>query len=517
LIRPNATAVLWPVRTWLRSPIGVLVVLAAVTGIVLRIWTYRSLMGTPNADEAVVGLMARHAEHGHLTTFFWGQDYGGPQEAWLTVPLFWVFGPSWFCLPLILVLLTAASAVAVWRVGLRTIGDPGATVAAALLWVWPPFAVFELLHQQGFYASDVLYCALLLLLALRLVERPDRVRVVTFSLVLGLALWESVQLVTVAVGVVAWILWKAPRALRQIGPAAAAFVLGASPWLVWIATHGSSSLTQGRGGMPLRSLRLLASPYLPMITGFRAPFSGQLLIPTLLVTYLVFVVAVIAFAVSGWRSRRRTVSLVYLVAVCFPLLYVLAPHTADVTGNPRYLMVIVPVLVLLIAQLARTTTAAVAVVAVGVAISFVTLKRMNDWFGGPLHPTTQVRAFGGPGRYTVQLVPRNLDPLIQTLRTLRVKYVYTDYWLAYRLDFDSNEQVVAVENRLTGIAFDRGKGVPTHLGSRYAPYAREVARANHSFVFYRKLVASASVARALTRHGYGRHMVAGFVIFTPPT
>jgi hypothetical protein len=209
LIRPNATAVLWPVRTWLRSPIGVLVVLAAVTGIVLRIWTYRSLMGTPNADEAVVGLMARHAEHGHLTTFFWGQDYGGPQEAWLTVPLFWVFGPSWFCLRLILVLLTAASAVAVWRVGLRTIGDPGATVAAALLWVWPPFAVFELLHQQGFYASDVLYCALLLLLALRLVERPDRVRVVTFSLVLGLALWESVQLVTVAVGVVAWILWKA--------------------------------------------------------------------------------------------------------------------------------------------------------------------------------------------------------------------------------------------------------------------------------------------------------------------
>ena len=59
--------------------------LAAVcgAGILLRVWVYRSTLGIPDSDEAVVGLMARHILHGQITTFFWGQAYGGSQEALL--------------------------------------------------------------------------------------------------------------------------------------------------------------------------------------------------------------------------------------------------------------------------------------------------------------------------------------------------------------------------------------------------------------------------------------------------
>ena len=32
--------------------------------------------------------MVRHILHGELTTFFWGQAYGGSQEALLTAPVF---------------------------------------------------------------------------------------------------------------------------------------------------------------------------------------------------------------------------------------------------------------------------------------------------------------------------------------------------------------------------------------------------------------------------------------------
>jgi len=39
---------------------GVAFALAGVVGVVLRVWIYRSVMGTPNPDEAVIGLMARH-------------------------------------------------------------------------------------------------------------------------------------------------------------------------------------------------------------------------------------------------------------------------------------------------------------------------------------------------------------------------------------------------------------------------------------------------------------------------
>ena len=506
LERPRRAPPGWPI-----TPIGLVVVVAAVAGTVLRVWTYRTVMGTPNGDEAVVGLMARHAAHGDFTTFYWGQSYGGPQEAWLTVPVFWLLGSTWLALRLVPVGLTIVAAVLIWRVGRRTIGEPAATVAAALLWVWPPFAVFELIHQQGFYASDFVYPLLLLLLALRVAEQPSRRRVAVFGFALGLALWQSVQIVTVAVGLVVWIVWKAPRSLRHLGVALAAAAVGALPWIAWIATHGRSSLTQGQGGTPLRSLRLLASPYLPMIAGLRAPFSGRLLLPSAALTYAIYGGCVVVFIVAGWRARRRATSVLYVVALMFPLLYVLAPYTSGVTGNPRYLMVLVPVLVLLVAQLARNPASAAAVIAVGCVLSAVTLQRMNDWFTGTPHPTNQVRGLGA--RDVVQLVPRNLGGLVSVLDRLHIKYVYTDYWLAYRLDFDTREHIIAVENRLIGMTVQDGAVVPTLLNTRYAPYAEAVRRANHGFVFYRKLVGSASVVPTLERHGYRRYPAGSFVVY----
>ena len=186
----------------------ILIAAAFVSGIALRVWVYRSALGIPDSDEAVVGLMALHLLDGEWTTFFWGQSFGGSQEAVLTAPLLWAFGPSWLALRVVPIALTAVTALVVWRVGRRTIGEPAAVVAGCLVWIWPPFLVHRLTHQFGFYAGGVLYSALLLFLALRLVERPSRTRAGLFGLTLGLALWQSAQ-VLVAVGVIAWTIWRA--------------------------------------------------------------------------------------------------------------------------------------------------------------------------------------------------------------------------------------------------------------------------------------------------------------------
>ena len=178
--------------------------IVAVVGLALRVWVYRSILGVPNADEAIVGLMARHVLDGQLTAFYWGQAYAGSQEALVTAPLFLVAGSSWLALRIVPIVLSAVAALLVWRVGRRTIGEPAAAVAGAVFWLWPAFNVFQLTHQQGLYASDVVYCALLLLLALRVVERPDLGRVGILGLVLGLAFWQTAQIVPVALPIVAW-------------------------------------------------------------------------------------------------------------------------------------------------------------------------------------------------------------------------------------------------------------------------------------------------------------------------
>jgi hypothetical protein len=494
---------------------GLLFGLTAVAGIALRVWAYRAEMGTPNADEAVVGLMTRHIVDGELTTFYWGQAYGGSQEALLTAPLFWVSDSSWFGLRIIPIILSAVAAFLVWRVGRRTIGEPAAAVAAAVFWIWPAFNVLQLTHQQGFYASNVVYCALLLLLALRIVERPDAVRVGLFGLVLGLAFWQTPQIVPLAAGVIAWTIWKQPRSLRRLWVAAPLAALGALPWIVWNAEHGWESLSQPDYGDEIRSVRLLASPVLPMMIGLRAPFSAELLLPAAIV-YVVYAGLVALFVYGAVKTRHRNVSILYFVAIVFPFIYLISPKTSWAVGTPRFIVVLTPVLALLLAQFATTFRRGAAILLLVGVVSVVTLHRIDRWFRSEPPQTTHVKGWGP--RHIAQWVPRDLGPLVSALDRLRLDRVYADYWLAHRLTFDTRERIVAAESRFTGLRVEDGQAVPlSDQKARHPPYEREVEAARHGFVFYREIVDSVPIVGRLEQQGYRPHTIGSYVVYAPTT
>jgi Dolichyl-phosphate-mannose-protein mannosyltransferase len=495
---------------------GAVLVLMGAAGVGLRVWAYRAEMGTPDSDEAIVGLMVRHILHGgELTTFYWGQAYGGSQEALLAVPLFAIAGSSWLALRLVPIALSAVASLLIWRVGRRTIGERGAAVAAALFWLWPGFNVFQLTHAYDFYASDVVYCSLLLLLALRVVERPDRLRVATFGLALGLAFWQTAQIVPVAVPLIAWTIWKQPRSIRHVWLAVPLAILAALPWLVWNLHHGWRSLEQKDYGDYAHSLRLLVSPSLPMMLGLRAPYSARPLVPPVALTYLIYLALVLLFVVGAIKTRHRTRSVLYVVAACFPFIYALSPKTVLALGIPRYLTVLTPILALLVAQLATTRTRGIVVLAVACLVSVVTVQRIDEWFRAPPSPTNNAKG-AGP-RHAVHWVPRDLGRLTAALEALRLRHVYADYWLAYRLDFDTHERIVAVESRFMHLRYERGRAIPVDdAAPRSQAYAREVRRARHGFVFYGQIVDTIPIVASLERHGYRRHDVGSYVVYAPP-
>jgi Dolichyl-phosphate-mannose-protein mannosyltransferase len=498
----------------LRGRWGITFAVVGVAGIALRVWAYRATLGTPNADEAVVGLMTRHILHGELPTFYWGQAYGGSQEAFLTAPFFAIAGSSWLALRLIPIVLGALTCLVVWRVGRRTIGEPAAAVAGALFWIWPPFIVYQLTHQNGFYGSNVLYCSLLLLFALLVAEAPTPARVGLFGLVIGLAFWQTPQIVPVLAGVIAWTVWKQRRSLRELWVAVPLAALGAFPWIFWNARHGWESLALGAYGDKLHSLRLLASPVLPMMAGLRAPFSAELLLPSAL-TYLAYVSLTAAFVYGALKNRRTNASLLYLVPVLFPLVYVISPKTSFAVSSPRFVVVLTPVFALLLAQLARSYARAVALLAIACAVSVLTLDRMDDWFRAKPAPFTRVDQLGP--RHTVQLVPRDLDQLVRVLDRLGLDHVYTDYWLAYRLDFDTRERITAVESNFTDVQFVDGQAVPVgQQDVRRPEYDREVRQVRHAFVFYKQTVGSVPYLEELERHGYRPHPTARYVVYALP-
>ncbi len=498
-----------------------LVALAVVGGIALRVWVYRSALGIPDSDEAVVGLMARHFSNGELTTFFWGQGYGGSQEVLLTVPVFWVGGSSWLTLRLVPIVLSAIAALVVWRVGRRTIGEPAAVVAGCVAWIWPPFAIYKLTHQWGFYASGMLYAALLLLLTLRMVERPSRIRVASFGLVVGLSIWQSVQLVPIALTAIVWAAWKQPSLLRRLPLAATLAVIGALPSIVWNAQHDWGSLES-----PIENttsyehrLRIFVSPLLPMLLGLRTPFTQERLLPGVL-GLLVYAGIALLFLYGAYSARRRDVSLVYAVAAVFPFVYAFAPQTLF-SQEPRYLVVLSPVLVLLLAQVASSYWRGAAVIGVAAALSIATLSRMETYFRTvPVQPP---------------VAPRELGPLVSTLDRLGLDRVYADFWLAYVLTFATDERIIAAQNKFERVGLVGGQAIPSrHPFIRHRQYERDVEAARHGFVFFRASIARGadrtpgdeadervaqlqSFVGELANYGYQPVEVGSFVVYAPPT
>ena len=404
------------------------------------------------------------------------------------------------------IVLSAVAAVLVWRVGRRTIGERKAAVAAALFWIWPPFNFIWLTREYGFYGTDLVYCSLLLLLSLRVVERPDRLRVGLFGLVLGLAFWQTAQIIPIAGPALAWTVWKRPACIRHVWVAAGLAVVGALPWIVWNVTHGWASLMARAGWSEYsRSLRLLASPLVPMTLGLRAPLTAQAILPKPAM-YLVYVGLLALFAYGAFATRRSNASLLYCVTAAFPFVWAISRRVSSQTSDPMYLIVVTPLLALLLAQVATRYSRAATLLALACVVSIVTLQRMETWLAAD-------RPHWPPS------VPRNLGPLISTLQRLGVDRVYSDYWVAYRLDFDSGERIVAAQlpSQIDGVVFDHGRAIPSpEAPGRYPPYQRVVRDAAHGFVFYRATASTGTAPRQLASHGYRRHVVGPFVIYAPP-
>ena len=155
-------------------------------------------------------------------------------------------------------------------------------------------------------------------------------------------------------------------------------------------------------------------------------------------------------------------------------MYTLAPATFF-SQEPKYLVVLSPVLVLLVAQLAATYWRALAVLGVALALSVATLHRMETYFETvPAQPPA---------------APRDLGPLVSTLDELGLDRVYADFWLAYRLTFETDERIVAAQNKFTDVRFEDGQAVASrHPFIRWPPYEREVEASRHGFVLFRESI-----------------------------
>jgi hypothetical protein len=406
---------------------------AVVAGLAVRIWVLSSPLGALDADEAIVGLMARHALDGEVSAFYWGALYGGTQEALVTAAVFAVAGSGVLALKLVSLATFSAAAVLVWVVGRRTVGLPGALVGAALFWVWPAYFVWWTTKARGYFGSGLVIGLVAVWLALRLRERDSRLEAAGLGFALGLGVWATLQSWLLALPTVAWLVARRPGVLRGAWIAVPAALVGSLPWLAWNALNGWEAVFPGSlRGEETTYLGRFADFFeitLPTWLGLRVPFSLDWLVPAVL-GY-----AAVALAVAGFLAlllkRPPGLEPLLVLGAAFPFLYAASSFTFFV-AEPRYLVFLAPVPALLLgrALAARGPVVAGAGLAAALALSIaglVVMERQNRF--APIAPDVRV--------------PADLSPALAVLEREDQRRVLANYWLAYRISFESGERVIA--------------------------------------------------------------------------
>jgi hypothetical protein len=474
-LRPGATVLRAPQRAREASPqatrststawtIALLSFIGAgiALGIAMRVWYV--LHDPVDADQALVGILARQILAGHFHAFLLGQPYGGV-EPYLVAAVFGVAGSSPMTLAVPVLLCDAVSCVLVWRTALRLSGRADiAAVCAVGMWAAPQSAVWNSTLEYGFRGVTLVCGTGMLLVALRIHQGSGRWwGAPLLGALAGVGWWSSPEIAYFAVPCAIWLgswLWRSRHArgalLRDDALGAAAGVVmagaGALPWLWDNVTSGFPSLSLSKynspGAIPPFTARLgiFFHDTLPLVLDLRVPRSGAWDMAAPLAIAVVVVLSIATVAAVLWHVARRTdAAAVALGVIAYPLLLSAVPASV-VWRTGRYTNFLVPLLALLVAgtvgevRSRRTEPVASAVrdgprprpaillVAslVGLlltsVVSFGDLRVINVLPGAQLGPTAEQPA----------------EALDAALQRAGIRGGYADYWVAYKLDYLSS-------------------------------------------------------------------------------
>jgi hypothetical protein len=482
-----------------------LAVVGGAAGVGFRVWALLLPQGALDADEAVVGLMTRGILHGTLPVFFPGQGYGGTQESFLAAPLVWAFGLDAAAIRAVVVALWAASAILVWRIGLRVLDERRAVVAAVVFWIWPAYFDWKSTRAHGFYGSELFLALAILLLVLRLAEGVTRRDLGLLGLSLGLGLWSSPQVAIVALPALGWLVWRRRSVLRGWPLVLPAAVVGALPWLLGNLRHDWYSLHPGRNEGPWSAhVHNLVVSTLPQALGLRLPWSFEWL-GGAVVGYLLYAALAAGFVLLLVRRRPGLTPLLLIVLV-FPVFYFVSPYTW-LQSEPRYLTLVMPVFALLAAAALTKPAYALVAVVCAAALSAAGLVELQ-------------RHHVAPFRTEGVAVPANLAPALDTLRIHHVGYAFASYWIAWRITFESDLRIVGAKSSYAH-PFARNRlvypGDPSHdLGIDPTYYLEAERHRDVAHVFVLGGDVEPRVRGLLRRTGYRRLVSGSFAIWLPP-
>jgi hypothetical protein len=463
---------------------GWLLAALVLVGAGLRLAILASPLGELDADEAVVGLMARHiAFLAETPVVYYGQQYLGSLEAFTAAPIFKLFNSSTVELKLIPVAYSLGFLVLSALLARRIAGDGPALVTAAYLALPPSMWAVWSTKARGGYAELLFLGEALLLVTLYLASRSRPRLALLWGFVAGLAFWTHLLAIVYVGPALLYLVLRRRRnwRLTELGAGALGAVVGAAPLLIYNLRTGFPTI-----GAMMQPADLPLDPWaqllrffrvgVPVLAGLGQPTTsadmfdrdwmlrpaGHLSLALLLLAVLVAAVLVHWPAVRALVTSETTVdtapALLIFVAICVPPVVALTRFGFFVS-EPRYALPLYSTVPLLASAIWRLPAVGRGLAVAGLlALNLASLLTSNALLWRP--------------EQAVESDASTRAALVQQLVSEDRHQLYTDYWIAYPIMFETRETVL-------GYVIDGGF-------NRYIPPADNVQRTpNAVWVFIR--------------------------------
>nr|WP_294692712.1 hypothetical protein [uncultured Friedmanniella sp.] len=322
---------------------------AAALGLAVRVWLMRTSLSALNSDEAVTGLQAFEVLGGRFRAVVAGNEYGSTTETYLFAPVLALWtgvGP----LRMLPVLLSVVAGYALYRMALPILGRVPAAAVALVGWTTSgALALIFLRAYMGYTTGFIAQVAALALAchAMRTEHKLARTAILG-GFAGGFAAWSHPVFGTVALlslSVPTLYRWRALR--RWWLPLAAGGVLGAGPWLLFMARNGwpESALATVPTTYPQRLTRFFTE-LLPRGFGLRTPGGDWVGPDTLAVLVAALLIGVSAAGMVTLVVLRGRSALPILVAgvLAFPFLASFPP--LGFVADGRYALPLMPQLLM---------------------------------------------------------------------------------------------------------------------------------------------------------------------------
>ncbi len=416
-----------------------------------------------DSDEAIVGLMAKHILEGKgIPTFYYGQHYMGSFEPLVSALIFAIVGVSSVALKLVPFFFSLVLIVLIYFLAKLCLPkgsenrDILPTLTALFTAIPPsPLVIWSSMARGGFIEIVCIgtWTLILLFKWMRGAEQPLK-QLIPIGLLMGFGWWINNQIIFFAIPVTLGctaVVWRGKdgslKKLAQGGVIGVlSFFAGGLPFWIYNFTHEFASFgifNASSGSDFVEHFQGALSTSLPILLGAKRFWGDATIYPQAL-TIVSIVFGILLFIYLSTRGKKfvellalkierdQPLELLFLFILTTVLIFA-STSFGSLVEAPRYLLPLYPAIFILSAYSITVLLKYSNVwhIFTGVLLA---INLLSSYYGGRAVP-------GEPFVYNGERASKSHDELIQWLTSRHIKFVRTNYWIGYRLAFETEEAI----------------------------------------------------------------------------